>query len=181
MLGRTLVTVVVLLVSFLTPVNRSANKPASAPEAVEVEVSRLMMVDESRSVLLLLKPASSDSGFGPKVLPLVIGLEEARSIGIAYHKMTAPRPLSHDLMKRIIEEYEGSVENCVITKMENETFFAELHLKRGGRDLTIDCRPSDAIALAMRSGAKLLVRRPVFEKHSVDPANPPASEKKFKA
>jgi bifunctional DNase/RNase len=83
-------------------------------------------------------------------------------------------------MKMIIEENGGSVAGVVITKMERETFFAELRLKRAGREFVIDCRPSDAIGLAIRSGAPVFVRREVLTRHGVDPASPDKSDRPIK-
>ena len=169
MLSRAVTAGVILLVSLSTPFDRASDK-TTPKDTIKVQVDKLL-VAESRGIILLLKPEARDSKeeSDPRVLPLVIGLEEGRSIGVAFHKMTVPRPLSHDLMKKIIEEYGGAIEYCVITRMEHDTFFAELHLTRNGRDLTVDCRPSDAIGLSMRSGTPILVRREVFEQLAVDP------------
>jgi bifunctional DNase/RNase len=177
MVVRAFTAVAVLLISLFTSFDRSFEK-ASAKDTMLVQIDKLLIAEETRSIVLLLKPVSSDEKAtgDPRVLPLIIGLEEGRSIGIAFHKMPMPRPLSHDLMKTIIQEYQGSVDHCIITKMERETFFAELHLKRDGKDLTIDCRPSDAIALSIRAGTPVFVRRDVFEKLAVDPSKPGATK-----
>jgi bifunctional DNase/RNase len=138
------------------------------------------MTEESRSVLLVLRPEQSvsrEDKIATRVLALAIGLEEARSIYVAHNKVSVPRPLSHDLMKTIIGEYGGAITGCVITKMESETYFAEIRLKRDGREFIIDCRPSDAIALALRSKAPIYVAREVIEKHGVDPARPEKPDK----
>lgn len=179
MIIRAIATALVLAVSLFTTFDGAADKEPVGKDSIRVEVAKLLMSEENRSVILLLKPDADPAT--RKVLPLVIGLEEARSIGVAFHKMEAPRPLSHDLMKAIIQEYGGSVESCVITKMENQIFYAELRLKKAGRETTIDCRPSDAIALSMRSNAPVYVRREVFEKHGVDPSKPQVPENLPKA
>jgi bifunctional DNase/RNase len=170
MIIRAVGTVLVLAVSLFTSFDGAADKEPVAKDAIKVEVAKLLMSEENRSVILLLKPEADPAM--RKVLPLVIGFEEARSIGVAFHKVEVPRPLSHDLMKTIIQEYDGSVESCVITKMENQIFYAELRLKKEGREMVIDCRPSDAIALSMRWNTPVYVRREVFEKHGVDPSKP---------
>lgn len=170
MIFRAMATALVLAASILTSFDGAADRQNSADESIKVDVANLLITEEGRGVVLLLKPASDS--VARKVLPLVIGLEEARSIGVAFHKVQAPRPLTHDLMRTIIQEYEGSVESCVITKMENQTFYAELHLKRSGRDVTLDCRPSDGIALSLRSNTPVYVSKSVFDKHAVDPSKP---------
>lgn len=179
MMFRALATALVLAASIFTSFDGASDKQPYGDDSIKVEVAKLLMSEDNRGVILLLKAESDPAA--RKVLPLVIGLEEARSIGVAFHKVQVPRPLTHDLMRTIIQEYEGSVESCVITKMENQTFYAELHLKRSGRDMTVDCRPSDAIALSMRSNAPVYVRKSVFDKHAVDPSKPTTSENLPKA
>lgn len=184
MISRAVTTLVVLLLTVQTPFNASADKPLTGDDLVKVEIATMLPNEEDRNFILVLKPQQTVSMPGAVdarlVLPLVIGLEEGRSINAAFHKIGTPRPLSHDLMKMIIEEYGGSVAGVVITKMERETFFAELRLKRAGREFVIDCRPSDAIGLAIRSGAPIFVRREVLTRHGVDPASPDKSDKPIK-
>lgn len=180
---RVLTTAAVVLTSALTSSDRSSDKPKPSEDLIKVEVATMLLNDQDRSVILVLKPEDK----GPpgavepaRVLPLVIGLEEARSIGVAFQKVPTRRPLSHDLMKTIIEKYGGSIVSCTITRMEQETFYAELRLKRDGREITIDCRPSDAIALALRSTAPVFVRRSVMLMHGVDPAKPEKTDRPLK-
>ena len=184
MIYRAVTTLAVLLLTVQTPFNITADKTETSDDLVKVEVATLLLNEEDRNFVLVLKPeqasATPDAGDARRVLPLVIGLEEGRSIGVAFHKIGTPRPLTHDLMKRIVEEYGGSVTGVVITKMERETFYAELRVKRAGREFTIDCRPSDAIGLALRSGAPVFVRRDVMTRHGVDPANPEKADKSIK-
>ena len=179
MIGRTVATTFILLLSVLTGGDRSTEKTEQASDLVKVQVATLLANEEDHSVLLVLKP-EEPAGQKRRVLPLVIGLEEARSIYIAHNNVAVPRPLTHDLLKTIIEQYGGLVTGCVITKMERATFYAELRLKKDGRELTLDCRPSDAIALALRAKAPIYVARSVMEQHSVDPNKPDQTEKPVK-
>ena len=179
MIVRATTTLFVLLLSLLISFDSYADKPASGDDLVKVALENLVPDQQGRTVVLVLKseekpPASAekDEAKESRVLPMTIGFEEARSIYVAFQKMAVPRPLTHDLMKNIIEEYGGEVVSCAIMKMERETFFAELRLKRAGREVVIDCRPSDAIALALRSGTPIYVKRAVFDRHSIDPAKP---------
>jgi bifunctional DNase/RNase len=181
MILRILAAALISALLLTTPFDSSAEKAVSGDDLVPVEVAALLLGEEGRSILLLLKPVQSKLPGGAKenklVLPLLIGLEEGRSIGVAFHKIQVPRPLSHDLMRDIIREYGGSVASCTITKMENEIFFAELRLRRGNKDFALDSRPSDAIALALRSNAPIFVRRAVLLEQGVDPNNPSRIER----
>jgi bifunctional DNase/RNase len=183
MLARLAVTTILVIGSILTWSDPYSSK-SSPSDLVAVEVAALLAPEQTRSVVLVLKPRDADSSNAPemkKVLALAIGLEEARSIGVAFHKVLTPRPLSHDLMLKIIEGYGGSVSSCVVTKMERDIFFAELHLKRSGHEFTLDSRPSDAIALAMRAGAPIFVRRALLAEQGVEPNRREGLEKSPKA
>jgi len=173
MMYRAIATLLILLVSITTPFDSGSNTRAN-DDLIKVEVMTLLLTEgQGRGVVLVLKPEQAApagrEAAPPRVLALEIGFEEARSIGVAFEKIAFPRPLSHDLMKKIIDEYGGTVSDCVITKMENSTYYAELHLKRGGRQITVDCRPSDAIALVMRSSSPIFVKRSVMEQYGVNP------------
>ncbi|HHW04016.1 MAG TPA: bifunctional nuclease family protein [Thermoanaerobacterales bacterium] len=85
-----------------------------------------------------------------KVLPIVIGALEAHNIAMPIQGVTPPRPLTPDLLKSAIEQLGGKPERVVITDLRNNTYFAEIHLRQNGRTITLDARPSDAIALAVR-------------------------------
>jgi len=177
MMYRAAATLVVLLVSLTTSFD-SGGKTSAASDLIKVEIMKLLNVPQDHGVVLVLRPEQAPrDGGAERVLALAIGFEEARSIGVAFEKIQFPRPLSHDLMKKIIDEYGGTVTDCVITKMENSTFFAELHLKRGGRQISVDRRPSDGIALVMRTGAPIFVRREVMEKFGIDPYGADKPEK----
>jgi bifunctional DNase/RNase len=177
MIHRATATLVLLLISIATSFD-SGGKASAAGDLIKVEIMTLLTAAQGRGVVLVLRPEqNAREAEAQRVLALEIGLEEARSIGVAFEKIQFPRPLSHDLMKKIIDEYGGTVADCVITKMENSTYFAELHLKRGGRQITVDCRPSDAIALVMRTGAPIFVRKEVMEKYGVDPYKTEKAEK----
>jgi uncharacterized protein len=176
---RATATIFILILSLLSGGDSPSGKTAQASDLIKTEVAALVMNEEERSVLLVLRPEAS-GGQKRRVLPLVIGLEEARSIYVAHNDVSVPRPLTHDLMKMIIEQYGGSMIGCVITKMERATFYAELRLKKDGREITIDCRPSDAIALALRAKSPIYVARAVMDQHGVDPNKPEQTEKPVK-
>ncbi len=99
---------------------------------------------------------------GPRLLPIWIGLFEANAIAIEMEKIIAPRPMTHDLLKNMIELLGASVERMVVDSLQDNTFFASIYLRREGRELRLDARPSDAIALALRTGAPIFVTDDVF-------------------
>jgi bifunctional DNase/RNase len=100
---------------------------------------------------------------GPRVLPIWIGSAEATSIASEISKRTPPRPNSHDMAKRVIETLDATVERVVVTELRGGTYYAILHLRANGRLSKIDVRPSDGIALALRTLSPILVRASVFD------------------
>jgi bifunctional DNase/RNase len=98
-----------------------------------------------------------------RVLPIYIGTPEASAIHFALEGVEPPRPLTHDLLVQVIEDLGASVERVVITEVRDHTFFAELHLHRGADELTVSCRPSDAVAVAVRVQAPIFAAADVLD------------------
>ena len=99
-----------------------------------------------------------------RYLPIWIGPSEANAIAIKLRGDTLPRPLTHDLLLSTIEALGASIAYVVVNDLKNDTFYAEIVLNANGEYLTIDSRPSDAIALAVRSGATIYVEEPVMDR-----------------
>jgi len=99
-----------------------------------------------------------------KVVPIWIGLFEASAIATQLEKIDLSRPMTHDLMNDMLNALEVKVTRIVITDLRNNTFFAIIDMVKSGTDIMIDSRPSDAIALALRAGAPILVDETVIEK-----------------
>jgi hypothetical protein len=97
-------------------------------------------------------------------LPIWVGIFEANAIALELEKIATPRPMTHDLIKNILETIEAQVVKVVVTDLKENTFFAVLHLKVGSAEYTVDSRPSDAIALALRVAAPIYVEEEVFPK-----------------
>ena len=97
-------------------------------------------------------------------LALAIGPFEANGIAIALQGVTPPRPLTHDLFLNVLGDLRASLKRIVVTDLRDDIYYAQLHLEAGGAPLTIDARPSDAIALALRARVPILVEDRVFEK-----------------
>ena len=123
-------------------------------------------LDSRAQHLILLKPMDEEVGSG-RMLPIWIGAQEATSILIAVEGAEAPRPLSHDLMKTLIEAVGATVERVDVTKIEDGTFYAEIRLRTRSGPLIIDSRPSDAIAIASRMDAPIWVNDDVLEEAGI--------------
>lgn len=110
---------------------------------------RVQLPDNVPVVLL------KEAGVAGRTLPILIGPEEATSIARAIRGREPPRPLTHDLMKNLLGALDVSVEAVVVTELVESTFFAEIRLRRAGQLITVSSRPSDAIALAVRTGTTI--------------------------
>jgi uncharacterized protein len=119
---------------------------------VEV-ILRAVRVDVGSSTPLLLLEEVG----GERVLPIFIGAPEATSIAYALQKLTTPRPMSHDLLGHVITALGAKVFSVEITELRDNTFYANLRLIRDGAEVEVSARPSDAVALALRVGAPILV------------------------
>jgi len=124
-----------------------------------MEIKGLLMDPVSNMPVVILRDAA-DGIF----LPIWVGIFEANAIAIEMEKVTTPRPMTHDLLRNVLKELETKVERIVINDLRDNTFFARIHLSRGAATWNIDSRPSDAIALALRSKADIFVEEEVLEK-----------------
>ncbi|KRE22476.1 bifunctional nuclease family protein [Agromyces sp. Soil535] len=122
---------------------------------VQVRVLGIAL-DAARQHIVLLKPLLEEPGTG-RILPIWIGEQEATSILIALGGGEAPRPLSHDLMKTLLETLGAEVEKVEVTRIEDGTFFAEITLTTPSGRRVVDARPSDSVALAVRFQAPIWV------------------------
>lgn len=99
---------------------------------------------------------------GPRLLPIWIGLYEGGAIGMALSGQQFPRPLTHDLVMIVLQQLAAKIKHIVITELKDSTFFAEVVLQNGGKEIVIDARPSDSVALAVRANCPILVTEAVF-------------------
>ena len=128
---------------------------------VEMKIKGLMIDPVSNMPIIILKDAS-----GEAVLPIWVGIFEANAIAVRLEKIVSPRPMTHDLLRNVIAELHADIQRIVITDLKDNTFFASIQLTCKGRDLTIDARPSDAMALALRAEAPIFVEQSVLDKSS---------------
>ncbi|HEX4684899.1 MAG TPA: bifunctional nuclease family protein [Gemmatimonadaceae bacterium] len=117
---------------------------------IEVVVSRLGMDPGTQTYVVVLQEKD-----GERMLPIWIGQPEAESIVMHMHNMKRTRPLTHDLCKSIISGLGATLRRVQITRVENNTYYGELHLQRDGKIVNVDSRPSDAIAIALRLDAPI--------------------------
>ena len=142
---------------------------ARAAGPVEVEVKGVRVDPASGSPVVLL----DEKAGGGRSLPIWIGPLEAEAILLELEGVVAPRPLTHDLMKRLVEALGARLDRVVVTELVEQTYRARLDLERsGGERLTLDARPSDAIALALRFRRPILVEPAVFSQVEAMPGVP---------
>lgn len=139
----------------------------------EAEVRALVLDPTTKTPVLLLKDRNST-----KAMPIWIGEQEAMSIAIELQGHTFPRPLSHDLMKELLSTLGGNLERAVITSVKESTYYASLVVRdAAGARRDIDARPSDAVALALRTHAPIYIEEAVFEKSAIE--SPFVEEEQF--
>jgi uncharacterized protein len=125
---------------------------------IEVKIRGLMMDPSSGTPIIILKDVNSET-----MLPIWVGAYEANAIALEIEKITPQRPMTHDLLRNVILEMGASVERVVVTDLRDNTFFAMIVMKsRAGESIMIDARPSDAIALALRTDCAMYVNEEVI-------------------
>lgn len=128
---------------------------------IEMELSKIVIDEKRHDQLIALKEKG-----GTRVLPIVIGLNEASAIKLKISGFKPPRPLTHDLISLIIQDLGASVLKVVIDRLEENTFYAKIIIKTADGTLkSIDARPSDSIAVAVRFHAPILVEEEIIKQH----------------
>jgi bifunctional DNase/RNase len=137
-------------------------RPVSSLDAtdddIEVRIRGLMMDPVTNMPMIVLKDVAGDS-----VLPIWVGIFEANAIALEIEKSATPRPMTHDLLRNALRAFEAHVTRVVVSDLREDTFFAVIWMERHGEVMTLDARPSDALALAMRSDCPIFVSRAVME------------------
>jgi bifunctional DNase/RNase len=135
---------------------------------VEVRIRGLMMDPATNMPIVVLKDVASDT-----VMPIWVGIFEANAIAIEIEKVAVPRPMTHDLTRNMIRHLNAQLERVVINELRDDTFFAVLWLRQGDDPVTIDARPSDAIALALRADCPIYVSEEVMLSAKLNTSGPP--------
>ena len=129
---------------------------------VEMKIRGLMVDPVTNMPIVVLKDQGSDT-----VLPIWVGVPEANAIAMEIEKVVTPRPMTHDLLKNLLVGLETSVQMIVVTELRDDTFFAVIWLDHNGQTISIDSRPSDALALALRVDCPIFVEDEVLKTSKV--------------
>ena len=135
---------------------------------IEVRIRGLMMDPSTNMPIVVLKDVGSDA-----VMPIWVGIFEANAIAIEIEKVSATRPMTHDLTRNLMRHMNGILEKVVITELKDDTFFASLWISQEGEMITLDARPSDAIALALRADCPIYVAEHVMQSAKLNMSGPP--------
>ena len=119
---------------------------------VEMKIRGLMMDPVTSMPIVILKDVGSSS-----VLPIWVGIYEANAIALEIEKVSTPRPMTHDLIKTLLVGLDAGIRKVVVNEMKEDTFFAVIWVERGGELISVDSRPSDALALALRLDCPIYV------------------------
>ncbi len=127
-----------------------------------MKIRGLMMDPVSNSPIVLLKDLNSET-----ILPIWVGVFEANAIALEIEKVATPRPFTHDLIRNVLLGLEAEVKRVVVSELRDDTFYAVIWLEREGRSISIDARPSDALALALRMDCPIYVDDEVLRNSKV--------------
>ena len=136
----------------------TANLRHEPPSLIEMTIKGLMVDPITNMPIVILKDKQGD-----RVLPIWVGIFEANAIALQIENVATPRPMTHDLLRNIINDLDGQVDRIVVSDLKENTFYAIIHLTVKGDRVAVDARPSDAIALALRTRAPILVEESVID------------------
>ncbi len=139
---------------------------------IEFKIKGLMMDPLTNSPIVVLQDVGSDT-----LLPIWVGIFEANAIALQIEKIDTPRPMTHDLIKGVLNQLNAKVTKIVVTELKDNTFYALIFLSVAGKVITIDSRPSDAIALALRTDSPIFVTEEVISKSAAANAAAPNAER----
>jgi hypothetical protein len=125
---------------------------------IEMTIKGLMVDPITNLPIVILKDKDGD-----RVLPIWVGIFEANAIALQIENIATPRPMTHDLLRNVITDLDGRVDRIVVSDLKDNTFYAVIHLTVRGEGVAIDARPSDAIALALRTRSPILVDESVID------------------
>ena len=125
---------------------------------IEMSIKGLMVDPITNMPIVILRDKE-----GQKVLPIWVGIFEANAIALQIENISTPRPMTHDLLRNVIQDLKASVQKVVVCDLQENTFYALIYLSLNGDTLAVDARPSDAIALALRTRAPIFVEDSVID------------------
>jgi bifunctional DNase/RNase len=121
-------------------------------EEMEVKIRGLMMDPVTNMPIVILKDVRSDA-----LVPIWVGIFEANAIALEIEKSATPRPMTHDLLANLVRTLDGEVRRVVITELRDDVYYALIWMERGGELISLDARPSDALALALRADCPIFL------------------------
>ena len=124
---------------------------------IQMELRRIIISELDDHQIVILKETDGDRNF-----PIVIGIFEATSIDRRVKGLPSPRPLTHDLIIAVVEQMGGEIQDIIISDLKEHTYFAKLRVRKDGELTEVDCRPSDAIAVAVASRVPIYVNEDVL-------------------
>lgn len=124
---------------------------------IEMTIKGLMIDPITNMPIIILRDQE-----GQRLLPIWVGVFEANAIALQIENVQTPRPMTHDLLRNVISDLAGRVERIVVTDLKENTFYAVIHIRTNGHAIAVDARPSDAIALALRTEAPIFVEDSVI-------------------
>jgi len=125
---------------------------------IEMTIKGLMIDPITNMPIIILRDSD-----GQRMLPIWVGVFEANAIALQLESVQTPRPMTHDLMKNLLEEMGAQIQRVVVCDLRENTFYATIYLNTNQRTIAIDSRPSDAIALALRTESPIMVEESVIE------------------
>jgi bifunctional DNase/RNase len=125
---------------------------------IEMTIKGLMVDPITNMPIIILRDAD-----GQRVLPIWVGIFEANAIALQMENISTPRPMTHDLLRNVIEDLSGRITKIVVSDLRDNTFYALIYVDTGSDSVAIDARPSDAIALALRAQAPIFVEESVID------------------
>jgi bifunctional DNase/RNase len=125
---------------------------------IEMTIKGLMIDPITNMPIIILRDQE-----GQRVLPIWVGVFEANAIALQIENVQTPRPMTHDLLKNVIDDLRAQVERIVVCELKENTFYARIHMISSGRAFEVDARPSDAIALALRTHSPIFVEEAVIQ------------------
>jgi uncharacterized protein len=125
---------------------------------IEMTIKGLMVDPITNMPIVILRDRD-----GQRVLPIWVGIFEANAIALQIENISTPRPMTHDLLRNVIQDLKAAVQKVVVCDLQENTFYALIYLTLNGDTLAIDARPSDAIALALRTRSPILVEENVID------------------
>jgi len=131
---------------------------------IEMKIRGLMVDPSTNMPIVLLKDPQSEA-----LLPIWVGLYEANAIAMEVEKPQTPRPMTHDLLKNLIHGLNAQVQRVVVTELKDDTFYAVIWMEQNGEIVALDARPSDALALALRTDCPIFVDEDVLRAAKVLP------------